>query len=259
MGRRVIYRIEDKGTNHFTDEEWEQVERLQHWYNSEFSWSTGRLAFRRYVIFPNTEDFENLETPIWDVISKRHQTLRAEGLTEREIMSQMEKDKLLVLKWGGYYDGCLASGFTRVADNEWNAYLVCDFLLKASTVLPNAVISITDEGKFVKTGRVELRNASVLLPRDVLAADKEAEALLRSGRIFAVVDADKYSRHPSFRNIIPEFNKLKSGERKKLVRNWNWLGYEGNFDGDGDDQKGADLNTKVRQFEVGGEEGRGKE
>ena len=252
MGRRIIYRIEESGANQFTDEEWDQVERLQHWYNSEFSWSTGRLAFRRYVMFPNAEDFENVETPIWDVISKRHQTLQAEGLTEREIMSQMEKDKLLVVKWGGYYDNCLASGFTRVADNEWNAYLVCDFLLKASTLLPDAIINVTDEGKFVKTGQVQLRNASVILSRDVLTSDKEAGALLRSGRIFAVVDADKYNRHPSFRNIIPEFNKLKASERKKLIRNWNWLGYEGNFDADGDDQKGVDLNAKVRLFEAAG-------
>jgi hypothetical protein len=258
MGRRIIYRIEENGTNRFSDEEWDQVERLQHWYNSEFSWSTGRLAFKRFVLFPNTEDFENLETPIWDVISKRHQTLREDGLNEREIVLQMEKDKLLVVKWGGYYDNCLASGFTRVADNEWNGYLACDFLLKASTLLPGAIVSVTDEGKFIKTGRVQLQNATVILPRDVLVSDKEAGELLRAGRVFAVVDAEKYNRHPSFRNIIPEFNKLKASERKKLVRNWNWLGYEGNFDADGDDQKGFDLNTKVRFFELEGEREQGK-
>lgn len=255
MGRRIIYRIEESGTNRFSEAEWDEVERLQHWYNSEFSWSTGRLAFKRFVSFPNTEDFENLETPVWDVISKRHRSLLAEGLSEREIVLQMEKDKLLVVKWGGYYDNCLASGFTRVADNEWNAYLACDFLLKVSTLLPQAILSVTDEGKFVKTGRVEMRNASIILPRDVLASDKEAAELLRTGRIFAVVDAEKYNRHPSFRNIIPEFNKLKASERKKLVRNWNWLGYEGNFDADGDDQKGFDLNSKVRLFELKGEDG----
>ena len=256
MGRRIIYRIEEKGTNRFSDEEWDQVERLQHWYNSEFSWSTGRLAFKRFVLFPNTEDFENLEMPVWDVISKRHQSLRADGLTEREIVLQMEKDKLLVVKWGGYYDNSLASGFTRVADNEWNAYLACDFLLKSSTLLPNASISVTDEGKFIKTGRLEFRNASVIFPRDVLASDKDAAEMLHAGRVFSVVDAEKYNRHPSFRNIIPEFNKLKASERKKLVRNWNWLGYEGNFDADGDDQKGVDLNTKIRLFELEGGDGK---
>ena len=252
MGRRIIYRIEENGANRLTDEEWDEVDRLQHWYNSEFSWSTGRLAFRRFVLFPNNEDFENLGTPVWDVISKRHQLLRAEGLTELEIISQMEKDRLVVVKWGGYYDNCLASGFTRVADNEWNAYLACDFLLKASTLLPNATINVSDEGKFVKTGEVGLRNASVILNRSLLNSDMEAEDLFRTRRIFSVVDAEKYNRHPSFRNIIPEFNKLKASERKKLVRNWNWLGYEGNFDAHGDDQRGFDLNAKVRSFEMMG-------
>ncbi|HTY39237.1 MAG TPA: hypothetical protein VMH23_19125 [Bacteroidota bacterium] len=250
MSRRIIYRIEDTPDNHFEDAEWEEVERLQHWYNSEFAWSTGRLAFRRFVLFPNGEDFENVDTPIWDLISKRHRSLKEEGLSEKEIISRMERDRLIVVKWGGYYDDCLASGFTRVADNEWNACLVCDFLLKASTLLPGATIRVSDEGKFVKTGEVEFRNASALLRKNVIEEHKEAEELLRNRRIFSIVDAQKYERHPAFRNIIPEFNKLKSSERKKLVRNWNWLGYEGNFDADGDDEKGVDLNSKVRSFGV---------
>lgn len=248
MGRRIIYRIEESAPNRFSETEWDEVERLQHWYNSEFSWSTGHLSFRRFVIFPNTEDFENLDTPVWEVISKRHKLLRSEGKSEQEIVAQLEKDRLVVVKWGGYYDDSIASGFTRVADNEWNAYLVCDFLLKASTLVPHASIIVRDEGKFVKTGNVILRNAAVLVPSDVATADGQAEDMIRSKKVFAVVDADKYNRHPSFRNIIPEFNKLKSSERKKLVRNWNWLGYEGNFDSDGDDEKGFDLNTKVRSF-----------
>ncbi|MCX6135211.1 MAG: hypothetical protein NTU47_15475 [Ignavibacteriales bacterium] len=251
MGRRIIYRIEDNSSNRFSEEEWDEVERLQHWYNSEFAWSTGRLAFKPYVVFPNTEDFENLDTPVWEVISKRHQVLRDAGLGERAIIAQMEKDKLLVVKWGGYYDNCLASGFTRVADNEWNAYLTCDFLLKASTLLPSVTISVKDEGKFIKTGCVQLHNASAILPHDVIADDGEAEELFRMQKVFAVVDEGKYNRHPSFRNIIPEFNKLKASERKKLVRNWNWLGYEGNFDAGGDDEKGFDLNSKVRSFGSG--------
>jgi len=248
MGRRIIYRIEEGDSNRFTESEWDEVERLQHWYNSEFSWSTGRLSFRRFVYFPNTEDFENLETPIWDVISKRHQSLRAEGKTEQEIVAQLERDHLVDVKWGGYYDDSLASGFTRVADNEWNAYLVCDFLLKVSTLIPSASIIVTDEGKFVKTGTAVLRDASVTIRRGGNSTEEQTGELLRTRKVFAVVDAEKYNRHPSFRNIIPEFNKLKSSERKKLVRNWNWLGYEGNFDTDGDDEKGFDLNMKVRSF-----------
>ena len=251
MGRRIVYRIEDRSSNRFTDEEWDEVERLQHWYNSEFFWSTGRLALRRYVVFPNTESSGNSEIPLWDLIAKRHRLLLADGLTEREIVSLMERDKLIIVKRGGYYDNCLASGFTRIADNEWNAYLVCDFLLKASTLIPNATISLADEGRFIKTGLLELRNAIATLPGDEYCSATKAEELCRTRRIFSVVDAEKYKRHPSFGNVIPEFSKLEASEKRVLVRNWNWLGYEGNYEVDGDDRKGFNLNAKVRLFELG--------
>jgi hypothetical protein len=251
VSRRIIYQIEKTGDNQLAEDEWDEIERLQHWYNSEFSWSTGRLAFKRFVSFPNTEDFDNLSTSIWDIIARRHQLLRDQGLSEREIVSQMEKDRLLVVKWGGYYDNCLASGFTRVADNEWNAYLVCDFLLKASTLCPGASIKVNDEGRFIKTGTIILRNATVSIPRKESLTGTDVLDALQTGRVFSVVDAEKYNRHPAFRNIIPEFNKLKGSERKKLVRNWNWLGYDGNFDENGDDKKGFDLNSKVRSFGAG--------
>jgi hypothetical protein len=251
MSRRIIYRIDDRKGSIFTESEWEGIDRLQHWYNSEFSWSTGRLAMKRYVVFPNSEDFQNVESPIWEVIGQRHASLRSQGLSGSEIIAQMEKDKLIIVKWGGYYDNCLASGFTRVADNEWNAYLVCDFLLKASTLCPNATISALDEGRFIKTGEAHFRDGSVEIGPDEEMTDKEMQDLCATRRVFSVVDAEKYDRHPAFRNVIPEFNRLKMSERNKLVKNWNWLGYEGNFDANGDDLGGFDLNTKVRSFAVG--------
>lgn len=250
MGRRIIYRVEDRPGNQFTDEEWASVERLQHWYNSEFQWSTGRISFKRYVLFPNAEDFEGLSSSIWEIIAHRHETLREQGLHEKDIIAQMEREKLVVVKWGGYYDNCLASGFTRVADNEWNAFLVCDFLLKASTMLPGCLISVRDEGKFIKTGSLGFRNASAILKRDESHPDIDLEEVSISRHVFSIVDADKYSRHPSFRNMIPEYGRLKEMEKREILRNWNWLGYDGKYDADGDDNRGYDLNGKVRSFVV---------
>jgi hypothetical protein len=191
-----------------------------------------------------------MDTPIWEVIGQRHASLRAEGLSEPEIISQMEKDNLVVVKWGGYYDNCLASGYTRVADNEWNAYLVCDFLLKASTLCPNARIHFEDEGRFVKTGEADFKDGCVEVERLQASAELNVEELCLTKRVFSLVDPEKYNRHPAFRNVIPEFGTLKMSERKKLVKNWNWLGYEGNFDVNGDDLGGFDLNTKVRSFSL---------
>src|SRR3989442_10557590 len=36
----------------------------------------------------------------------------------RSIIAQLEADGLVIAKRGGYFDQCLASGFTRVAGNE---------------------------------------------------------------------------------------------------------------------------------------------
>ena len=256
MARKLYYKILEDGHSRVTDEEWDAISRLQHWYNSEFIWTAGRLGFKMYAIFPNLDCYFGDEEEFWQHVVRRRNDMRNSGFTENETVRQMESEGIIVARKGGYLDHCLASGFTRVAANEWNAYLVCEFLLKASTIARNAIISVTDEGKFIKTGRVVLRNASVVLPREVIASNKETGELLRTGRIFAVVDAEKYNRHPSFRNIIPGFNKLKASERKKLVRNWNWLGYEGNFDADGDDLKGFDLNAKVRSVGLEGEDGK---
>ena len=250
MGRRIIYRIEDRAENRFTEGEWEEVERLQHWYNSEFTWSTGRIALKRYILFPNAGDFENVHTSFPEVISQRRASLRAQGLSESEIIAQLERDNLFVVKWGGYSDNCLASGFTRIADNEWNAFLVCDFVLKASTLCPNAAIDVADEGKFIKSGSAMFKNGHVTVKKSSARDSSEVEKLCSTRRVFSLVDAEKYGKHPAFGNLIPEFGKLKKSERTKIVQNWNWLGYGGNFDANGDDLRGFDLNIKVRSFVV---------
>lgn len=245
MGRRIIYKIEQKPENVIEETEWAELQKLQHWYNSEFVWSSGKLLFKRYVIFPNTEDFIDVDSDIWEIIRKRRQQLAVEGLSDIEIVSQLEKDGLISVKWGGYFDGCVASGFTRVADNEWNAYLVCDFLLKASTLLLHASILVEDEGRFIKTGKLYFKQGEVLVPRNVHEQQAFRE-FVESRHFFSVVDPGKYEKHPMFKNMIPEFNKLNAQERLEHLRRWNWLGYDDAYDENGDDRKGFDLNLKVR-------------
>lgn len=246
MSRRIIYRIPNRPEYLITEEEWDEVRRLQHWYNSEFSWTSGKLAFRRYVIFPNGEEFEGLDTTVWALISERKQKLKEEGMMEEEIIRQLERDRLISVKWGGYYDDCLASGFTRVADNEWNAFLVCDFLLKASTLVPHVEIDIVDEGRFVRTKRLRLRDGVAILERRIAEGSDVIAELIKQKRFFAVVDPRKYDKHPTFRNSIANFNDLKVEERLALVRNWNWLGYGNRYE---TDTEGVDLNRKLRGFD----------
>ena len=248
MSRRVIYKIEERPEYLVTDEEWDEVRRLQHWYNSEFYWTMGKLAFKRYVLFPNAEGFGGLETSIWQLIEERRKKLEAQGLTEFELIAQLERDQLVFVKWGGYFDGCLASGFTRVADNEWNAFLVCDFLLKVSTLLPHLTIEIRDEGRFIRTRRLWLRDGVALLPRRKNGFSDAMGILVKKKQFFASVDPARYDRHPAFKNSIPNFNDLNDEERKALVKNWNWMGY-GNGSWDGDSSEGVNLNLKLRGFD----------
>ncbi len=248
MGRRIIYKIENRPENSITEQEWAELQKLQHWYNSEFDWSGGKLLFKRYVIFPNAEEFADLDRSIWEIIGERHQTLASQGLPEIGIISQLERDGLVSVKWGGYFDGCLASGFTRVADNEWNAFLVCDFLLKASMVLSHATIRAEDEGRFIKTATVQFRRGNVLVAGEDPLAREPVSDIFAERRVFSIVDPEKYEKHPGFKNIIPEFHKLNPQERLAHLRNWNWLGYDDTYDVDGDDVKGFNLNLKVREF-----------
>lgn len=248
MSRRIMYKIPEKPEYLVTEEEWDEVRRLQHWYNSEFTWTTGRLALRRYVVFPNVEEFAGLDTSIWSLIEERTRRLRAEGMSEEETVRQLERDRLVFVKWGGYYDDCLASGFTRVADNEWNALLVCDFLLKVSTLIPHVMIELVDEGRFVRTGRLWLRDGVALVDRVGSGSQESVTALMKHRRLFAVVDPARYDRHPGLKNLIPNFNDLGREDRMALVQDWNWLGYESRSEQE-EVAGGFDLNRKLRGFD----------
>jgi hypothetical protein len=250
MGSRVIYKIEESEENSLNEHQWEEVQRLQYWYNTEFTWTVGKIAFKRYVLFPNTEEFSDLDLSIWEIIARRYEQLRKNDLTEYEIISQLEKDRLVWVKWGGYFDGCLASGFTRVADNEWNAYLVCDFLLKASTLSPTTTIKIIDEGRFIKTGSIALRDGYALMSQEQLNTWQVGRELNERPRIFSIVNPLKYEKHPGLKNTIPNFNRMKSSERLALIQNWNWLGYGDSYDKDGDDVSGYDLDSKLKGLRI---------
>ncbi|MBM4168164.1 MAG: hypothetical protein FJ215_03270 [Ignavibacteria bacterium] len=242
MGRRILYGIDNDGRSTIDENEWTEVLRLQHWYNSEFDWSTGRLAFKRYLLFPNTRDFEGLDIPMAELIQQRLEVLRREGSSELRAVARLEAEGLLTVKWGGILDSCLASGFTRVANNEWNAYLVCEFLLKCSRTLRHASITVRDEGGFVRCGTIWMEDGRVIVERR-----STAEQLIATRRIFAVVDREQYARHEGLKNQIAGFRELNREEKSAILHDWNWLGYGESRSRD--PEGGCDLNLKVRGFE----------
>ncbi len=242
MARRIFYRIPEDGYNFISGEEWDSIRSLQHWYNSEFFWTGGKVNLRRFILFPNYDTIGGDTKEI----RERYEELDKAGYSEEEIVTDLESRGLVVVKRGGYEDGMVASGFTRVADNEFNAFLVLDFLLKVSKIVRTASILVHDEGSFVKSHFIEISNGDVT----VRGADMQRslfDELKRSRRVFSVVNPDKYDGHPEFTNRVSEFNELEPFERAKVLEDWNWLGYESNasFDFNGDDFFGFDLNRKL--------------
>ena len=245
MARRIFYRVVDDGKNFISGEEWEEIRSLQRWYNLEFFWTGGKLNFRRFVIFPNYELVGAVTGKIREEFSKLEKT----GLSEEEIVNRLESKGLIIVKRGGYEDGMIGSGFTRVADNEFNAFLVLDFLLKVSHVAPTATIEVFDEGNFVKTNSIALNEGDAFVKEKSIPAEV-LENVKSTRKVFAIVNPDKYDGHPEFTNRVIDFNDLPVDERTKVVEDWNWLGHESkaNFDFNGDDFFGFDLNQKVRHL-----------
>ncbi len=242
MARKIYYRIHDDGMNFISSEEWDSIRSLQHWYNSEFFWTGGKLGLKRFVVFPNY-DVVGEDTRI---IRARFAELEKAGYSEEEIVRELETRRLIIVKHGGYEDGMIASGFTRVADNEFNAFLVLDFLLKISRIARTASFDVFDEGSFVKSHTIEIANGDVTV-RESETPSELYEEIRNSRRVFSVVNPDKYDGHPEFTNRVNQFNELLPPERAKVLEDWNWLGYESkaNFDFNGDDFFGFDLNRKL--------------
>ncbi len=249
MARTLHYKIVDDPRNILSDRESEEVLRLQHWYNSEFVWTAGRLALKMYAVFPNWEEFDGDEKQLIERITRRQRELRKSGFSENKIILQLESDGLVIAKKGGYTDNCLASGFTKVAGNEFNAYIVCEFFLKASSIAKKTEFSLYDEGKFVKCGRIKIRDGIVRITGDD-ASKGFIEDLVHERKIFSIVNPQKYDEFPKFRTLVSGYNDLDEGEKMEILKDWNWLGFGDNFDINGDDIQGYNLNAKVRGFEI---------
>jgi hypothetical protein len=250
MARKLYYKILNDGINRLTDLQWEEILKLQHWYNSEFVWTAGRLGLKMFAVFPNGDHRTSSHDDFYSRISKRSTELRSQGLTENQIILRLENEGYVIVKKGGYLDECLASGFTRVAGNEFNAYLVCDFILKVSRVAPESVITLYDEGEFIKPKTIKVRQGNVIIPVPEKIKNSYFELMVSTRHVFAVVDSAKYDKFPRYQSTVTGFNDLTPDERTIILRNWNWLGFENSYDINGDDIQGFDLNKKVDQFDL---------
>jgi hypothetical protein len=251
MARRIKYWIEDDGKNFITDDEWEEIMRLQRWYNSEFVWTAGKINFKRFAVFPNWENIELMmwageSEPVKNIISKKFEALISSGMNESEALEKLEKEGFVILKRGGYIDNSIASGITRIGGNEFNAYLLCEFLLKASLIATGAEMTIYDEGEFIKSGLVKIKAGIVYVPKTEKVSDEKWGEMRRHKKVFSIVDPAKYTNYPRLKNVIPNYNSLNRKDKLAILHDWNWLGYGDPYDFEGDDLTGYDLNKKAK-------------
>src|SRR5690349_7778014 len=154
MPRALRYYIEDSSDNTIPNHDWPEIVRLQHWYNSEFIWSCDKIGMKRYMLFPNYDRIPDMpyHTAKYH-FRKRLLQKKIELQDEIGAVRAMEEEGLFTVRWGGVRDDSIASGITHVADNEFNAYLLCEFLLKCSTIATDATFVAEDEGRFILTRR----------------------------------------------------------------------------------------------------------
>lgn len=248
MARKIYYWISDTAENLVSDGEWDEVSRLQHWYNSEFFWTAGKINFKMFSIFPNWDELSKDKALIIEKIKSRKRTLKQFGLTENQIIRTLAEEDLLVVKKGGFRDNCLASGFTRVASNEYNAYLVCEFLLKASNIVSHARIEVNDEGRFIKPQSMSIQNGNILICSRGASNDNMFKEFVDKRSVFSIVNPHKYDDYTKFSNQIENYSNLKKVDKLKILHDWNWLGFEDSYDMDGNDLEGLNLNLKVGEF-----------
>lgn len=247
MPRALRYYVEDTDQNLIPNDAWTEIARLQHWYNSEFLWSCDKIDLKRYLLFPNYDHIPDMpyRTARFH-FRKRLLAKKIEVGNWVQAVQAIEQEGLFHVRWGGVRDNSLASGITHIADNEYNAYLLCEFLLKCSTISTEATFTVEDEGHFILPGRAMFRNGSVMVNKDDMVAIGHDLEQLDVPQIFAVVNHAKYDDHPSFSQNIDDFSELDEAELSAAIGKYTGLGFSENFDTHWGDHEGLNLQQRAQ-------------
>jgi hypothetical protein len=250
MPRALRYYIDDNPDNTITDAEWKEIARLQHWYNSEFIWSCDRIGLKRYILFPNYDRIPDMpyHTAKYH-FRKRLLAKKIELQDEIGAVRAMVEEGLFTVRWGGVRDNAIASGISHVADNEFNAYLLCEFLLKCSTIAIGASFEIEDEGRFILTRRAIFRNGEVLVHQEDIA-NRDEEIPLDMPQIFSVVNPEKYNDHPPFSQIIEDFDDIDETTIQETAHKFGAFGFAQNYETAWGDAGGLNLQQRARKVGV---------
>jgi hypothetical protein len=250
MPRALRYFIPESPENQISNAEWREIARLQHWYNSEFIWSCDRISLKRFILFPNYDKIPEMpyRTAKYH-FRKRFLAKKIELQDEVAAVRALEEEGLYSVRWGGVRDNSIASGISRVADNEYNAYLLNEFLLKCSTIAREATFHVEDEGRFIMPGRAMFRDGSVLIYKDDLYPEG-GEIPLDIPQIFSVVNPAKYDEHPRFQQNVEDIKDLDDEEVHAATHDYGVLGFAPNYDSAWGDNEGLNLQLRARKIEL---------
>ena len=250
MPRALRYFIPEVADNRISNEEWREIARLQHWYNSEFIWSCDRISLKRFILFPNYDKYPEMPYRTAKFhFRKRFLAKKIELQDEVAAVRALEEEGLYSVRWGGVRDNSIASGISRVADNEFNAYLLCEFLLKCSTIAREATFHVEDEGRFIMPGRAMFRDGAVLIYKEDLYPEG-GEIPLDVPQVFSVVNPSKYDEHPRFQQNVEDIKDLDDEEIHAATHDFGVLGFAPNYDSAWGDNEGLNLQLRARKIEL---------
>jgi len=203
-----------------------------------------------FAVFPNIDHPLADENELMEFISKRWNELRITGMSDNAILRKMRDEKLILLKEGGYRDGCLISGSVRVANNEWNAYLFTELILKASHIAQHATFEVHDEGEFIRWRPVYINNGIVHVYAKSQHQFRRLEEIVGANELFALINPHEFDDHPDYRTQVYGFRQMERSEKKDVLKNWNWLGYDSLLHSSDSKDFVYDLNAKVKEIQI---------
>lgn len=141
MGRTIHFDI--KKSSAFIDEEYRKAYDISNKYNSGIFkdvWTCENFWWDGYDYYPSTDSN-------WDKVSDRYKDIEAEGKHHIDIVKQLKEEGIVnFLQEPGTNIG---HGFVKVQGNEYNSFLVLSALIDLSKAIPEADISVHDEGEFL--------------------------------------------------------------------------------------------------------------
>lgn len=152
-----------------TDKQQNALYALTDKYAKEIEWTAEEPSLDFYDHVPNWERLEKLHGRTikavegWDTVNLKIKQKRWKGLGRIHAVKSVEKDGLIVFARDKFSDGMRS--FIKVSGNELNAHAAIRFVIEASVILKDQIISLNDEG--------EALYCPVLIKNGLMKPDKD--------------------------------------------------------------------------------------